>query len=95
MRIPDYSIYPEHLNITNSFSALEEGECVMTEGICERNIDTVKLKYANKEIVRLFTRHDQHLGGDGKTALCAKILSKIKSLSLEQYENFGDTVAVD
>ncbi|KAG8310328.1 hypothetical protein J6590_066625 [Homalodisca vitripennis] len=39
---------------------------------------------------RSFTRHGQHLNGHGKAALCANILSKIKSLGREQDEPLDD-----
>ncbi|KAG8260816.1 hypothetical protein J6590_088153 [Homalodisca vitripennis] len=44
---------------------------------------------------RSFIRHCQNLNGRGKAALCVNILSKIKSLGLEQDEPLVDAVAAD
>ncbi|KAG8319722.1 hypothetical protein J6590_085453 [Homalodisca vitripennis] len=44
---------------------------------------------------RSLTRLGQHLNGHGKDVLCAKILSKIKSLGREQDEPLDDAVAAN
>ncbi|KAG8248758.1 hypothetical protein J6590_033933 [Homalodisca vitripennis] len=44
---------------------------------------------------RLFTRHGQHLNGQGKAALCYKLLSAIESLRREQCESSSNAATAN